>query len=428
MTVPSVTRTRPLGGLSIDDLAFDLARRRTAEWSDARLCHEVGQVLSAPRAGNATREKASRLIHAPLELLARASLLPFVAPKQRLTARYWIAHVAAEYDDGDEEAPAVPPFRTESPEAAAAALVSALQLGDVAGADAAMSAFAACGSAEDLRPYLSNAILTRLAAYAHFGIALHLFPRIAAGAALPLGILTNITRELARYPHFRLTWTDALPLPTPDAAQEDISAAILATPMPASTEREFVGPTMAKGEAGIVDLGLLDGVFRAHFEFRPVAATLLRTAAHCMLQEPLDHDAYGWTHSFTLPQSFLSIAPWTDDARRAVAVAATALVGFRATIGAGTVNMGYVPPAPSVGLREAIDAGPRESASAAWHASPVERANVVTFLATRAATHPDIHLAKYTLACLDAIAFDPEATSLYLAAAAHLSSWWATQA
>ena len=50
---------------------------------------------------------------------------------------------------------------------------------------------------------------------------------------------------------------------------------------------------------------------------------------------------------------------------------------------------------------------------------------VVTALATRAALHPDAHLAKYTLACADAAAADPHQRRLYLAAAAYLSAWWA---
>ena len=45
-------------------------------------------------------------------------------------------------------------------------------------------------------------------------------------------------------------------------------------------------------------------------------------------------------------------------------------------------------------------------------------------LATRAALHRDAHVAKYTLACFDAAACDPDFTSLYFAAAAHLFDWW----
>ena len=45
-------------------------------------------------------------------------------------------------------------------------------------------------------------------------------------------------------------------------------------------------------------------------------------------------------------------------------------------------------------------------------------------LATRAAMHHDAHLAKYTLACLDAAAWDASFAHLYLAAAARLHGVW----
>ena len=48
-------------------------------------------------------------------------------------------------------------------------------------------------------------------------------------------------------------------------------------------------------------------------------------------------------------------------------------------------------------------------------------------LVTHAALHGDAHLAKYTLACLDAARDDPGARRLYLAAAAHLAGWWRTR-
>jgi hypothetical protein len=53
--------------------------------------------------------------------------------------------------------------------------------------------------------------------------------------------------------------------------------------------------------------------------------------------------------------------------------------------------------------------------------------DVVATLATAASHHHDAHLVKYTLACIDAAASDPEQRRLYLAAAASLSGWWAQQ-
>ena len=62
-----------------------------------------------------------------------------------------------------------------------------------------------------------------------------------------------------------------------------------------------------------------------------------------------------------------------------------------------------------------------------FHASDGERDAIVPELAARAASHEDAHLAKYTLACFDAAAADPEQRRLYLAAAAYLGAWWATR-
>ena len=65
------------------------------------------------------------------------------------------------------------------------------------------------------------------------------------------------------------------------------------------------------------------------------------------------------------------------------------------------------------------------AAAAAWHIKADGRAALIDELVNRAAVHEDAHLVKYTLACLDAAATDPDGTRVYLAAAASLSGWWA---
>ena len=77
--------------------------------------------------------------------------------------------------------------------------------------------------------------------------------------------------------------------------------------------------------------------------------------------------------------------------------------------------------------RDAIDSDPGTAASAVYHAADVELSTIIPELAARAATHEDAHLAKYTLACLDAAADDPSQRRLYLAAAAYLGAWWSNQ-
>ena len=116
-----------------------------------------------------------------------------------------------------------------------------------------------------------------------------------------------------------------------------------------------------------------------------------------MLVDTPDHAPYGWSHCLTIPQAVLGIAPRLEDPDRALAVAATQVVAFRAALGRAPL-----PDRPPAGL-PTVD--------------PTE-------LATAAATSHDAHVVKYTLACLDAAAADPAAADLYLAAARHLLDWW----
>lgn len=76
-------------------------------------------------------------------------------------------------------------------------------------------------------------------------------------------------------------------------------------------------------------------------------------------------------------------------------------------------------------MRDALDCDPPTAAGAVFHASEEQLAAIGPELAARGGAHQDAHVAKYTLACLDAAAFDPARRSLYLAAAAYLHAWWA---
>jgi hypothetical protein len=106
-----------------------------------------------------------------------------------------------------------------------------------------------------------------------------------------------------------------------------------------------------------------------------------------------------------MPQATMRL---TDVAPHAQAVAATYVVGFRTALGSVGLEPGWVPE--------------RESAvGEAWFdPSPT----LVPDLAGFAAAHHDAHLAKYTLASLDAARCDPSHRHLHLAAATGLAQWW----
>jgi hypothetical protein len=120
-----------------------------------------------------------------------------------------------------------------------------------------------------------------------------------------------------------------------------------------------------------------------------------RVAAWAMVQEAPDHVPYGWTHALTIPQAVLSLG---IEPRLAVAVAGSQLIGFRASMGARRLD-------PDAPLPATADLDPQE-------------------LATAASLHGDAHVVKYTLAALDAAAYDPAFGDLYLAAANRHHEWW----
>ena len=151
----------------------------------------------------------------------------------------------------------------------------------------------------------------------------------------------------------------------------------------------------------------------------------MRVAAWSMLQDDPAHAPYGWTHCLTLAQAATRFAAATENPLRALAVAATHVVGFRAALGNTQVTAVYEPEPTAVDAIAALDATPQIAAAAVHHAPERAVAAITTELASRAALHPDAHVAKYTLACFDAAYADPDHARLFLSAAAFLHGWWA---
>jgi hypothetical protein len=138
---------------------------------------------------------------------------------------------------------------------------------------------------------------------------------------------------------------------------------------------------------------------------------LLRTAARSMLQDDPASAPYGWTHCLTMPQAVLDLADRGAEPDLAVAVAATYVLGFRSTQGRVAIDPGWTP-------------APGSAAHHVWHAPAEELERIIGELAAFGAVHPDAHVAKYTLAGIDAAEADPEAAHLFLAAVAHLHAVW----
>jgi hypothetical protein len=165
---------------------------------------------------------------------------------------------------------------------------------------------------------------------------------------------------------------------------------LLSAPLLGPAGSDFIRPMVARGAAAAARL-LVD----VSADNAAAARAVCRVAAWSMLQERDDHVPYGWTHTLTIPQAVLSIGL---DPRTAVAVAGTEVIGFRASMGTRVLDPGWdVPASPPDAFDDLV----------AW-----------------AALHHDAHVVKYVVACLDAAAADPGASSLYAAAATRLAAWW----
>jgi len=317
--------------------------------------------------------------------------------------------------------------------AAAHLLTHAVQASDLDAVDTAATTLGRHCSATELRLLLAEQIAPRLSAAAHGSIFLYQLPRVSPRGELTAELLRPLIREVARYPDWSIGWIDEQrPIATsPDEARGDdggLFDAIASAPQLGIPGSTFIFPIVAQVDhAEIAGALLRQPVTTA--DFRAGARSIIRAAAWTMLLEPIDHAPYGWSHALTLPQAVLGIAGDIGDPARALAIAATQLIGFRAALSERPLLPRFEQPDPGVDVASELALGrecdPDRAASAAWRTPAPMRRPLMDTLVTNAATAHDAHLVKYTLACLDAAADDPGCASLYLAAAARLAGVWA---
>jgi hypothetical protein len=397
----------------------------TGTASDLRLVEGVADVLATPREDPAD----SFVLHAPLELVARTALLPFVAPEQRAKARERIVAVGTDFEAfGPPVAPHEEVAEYDSLAAGVARLGAAIEAGDLPAVDAAARWLGRTATATELRELLAADIVPRLSAAAHGPIFLHHLPRVAPRGEISGELLRGLAREVGRAPDWRLRWIDEPAAPTidpgPDAMFEALATVPLGSREPGDTP--FIYPLMARVDEPGTAANQLRGVVGGD-DIAARGRAILRAAAWSMLLEPDDHAPYGWSHSLTMPQAVVGLGrAGVVDPRPALAVAGTYVVGFRSLLAERALVPEFPHDDPGLPLAEAFAAGPDAAAAAVWHGlgRDLDPRVVIGELTTRASSQRDAHLVKYTLACLDAAADDPEHARLFLSAAASLVGWW----
>jgi hypothetical protein len=350
------------------------------ERSDDELFDQAAVLVSRPKDAEAN----SFQLHAPLELLARRILLDRVDPPRRDLARQRIAWVAETY----------------------------AQLGASAADSDARS--------PDLTP---DELVASLAAAAHAPIFHMLLPRVAPRSPIAKSLARPLVHELNRHREWKIEWIDAGPL-TGSGDEHTLTRALLDTPRLGVPGSDFIYPIMHQVDTKGVAADVIGPVLGTATDRSAAARAIVRVAAWSMLQDNPAHAPYGWTHCLTLAQAAARMAATTENPLRAIAVAATHVVGMRAALSDRPVTDRFEPEPVDTDAFEALDAAPQIAAAAVHHAPRGEVAAITTELASRAALHPDAHVAKYTLACFEAAAADPDHARLFLSAAAFLHGWW----
>ncbi len=180
------------------------ARCPLATASDAVLIQAVGASIAPPK----TQINSSFLLHAPLELLARAWLLPHVPPSKREDARRRIAEIAVRYAGEGPEIESAPEMYP-TVDAALSELSMALDVGDADAADSAVLFLTPRIPFERLRAALAQPILPLLGAAGHVPNLLMLMGGAAGRFSESSALLRSPLRALALEANRRLTWLEA---------------------------------------------------------------------------------------------------------------------------------------------------------------------------------------------------------------------------
>ncbi len=348
---------------------------------------QIADAMSIPKAGPAD----SFVLHAPLELMARAQLLGYVPVVDRRPAIECIERLAARYAEAGD--PVSPPTDAEGPRDPSA-LLAAVAAGDQDRVDAMATAWLPQWTATEVVEALGEALVPSLAAAGHAPIAMSLLLR---DQSLPTTLLRGPLRSLAAQPQWRIDWhRSACGLGNPEGLYDALRMA----PQLGRPGSDFIHPLMTQAVESGEAQRLLGPVLADRHDVHTALRTVTRVAAWSMLHDDPSQAPYGWTHALTMPQAVLSLAGVGVSPRTALAVAGTFALGFR--LAHGTVEL-----PPTIEPTRSVATWPE--------------------LASAAARHDDAHLAKFTLACIHAAEADPDFEGLYLDAAAYLVQWWSQE-
>lgn len=137
------------------------------------------------------------------------------------------------------------------------------------------------------------------------------------------------------------------------ATGADTFAALASTPRLGAGPNNFICPKMSRVD--VADLApAIVGPVCGSGEIASRGRAVMRVAAWSMLGEPTTHAPYGWTHALTMSQAAIGIARSCADTSRALATAATYVMGFRASLAVNPLVEGFELERLDLSLSEAV--------------------------------------------------------------------------
>jgi len=424
-----------IDGIDPKNVGDEYKNRALGELSDADIFDQVCAIVARPP----VRGLTSFTLHAPLEVMARYGLIRLVNPMDHELARLQMVASASVYGHHVESMPA--PARAYSfrdANTAGEELARTFTSGDADGMEALVLSIASQFGTSSLVNLLTPLALPTLTGASHSHIGLWLLLRHAERAsaddasllrAAARALAVDPTAQMKSFHSTSMKGGQRLETSTEVVGKEVLDK--LANPAKGIPVGESIRALVEAGEkTGNADR--LFGEIIRHDLSRPqidaAFRAVLRVSAHSMLQHDVEHAKFGWSHCLTLPQSAFGLSSVTTDGKLALAAALVWITAYRSVLSDRALDLDWCPtPIKDASVLEALQTSPTAAASRVWHAPDAELPAIRRILATEASIRNDIHLVKYTRACLDMGTFDPGHVRLYLSAAAHLCAVWIAQ-
>lgn len=430
-TMAGTGRPGSIAGINPKNVVEGYRSRQLGELSDRQLVRGVSAVISRPGRG-----LTSFTLHAPLELLARAGLLPLVAPEDRELARLQMVASAAAYGQGVQVLPDPAPLAPFADLGAATRrFAGVFAEGDEDGLEAVVLQMARQFGVASLVHALTPRLLPTLTSASHAHIGLWLLLRHGeAGDLQDAALLRAAARRLAADPKGRLASFAGMKIEGtrtlamgPEKIEQEILAKLANPPKGKKPSSFSIRPLMEAAENSTTIEDFFADFIRRDLTTEQIDAAfraVLRVCAHAMLQDTRQQAKFGWSHCLTLPQAASGLSSLNLHRKLGLATTLVWVMAYRTILSDRALDFSYRPKPFGGSLREALETGPEAAAGRFWHADPREVGEMQRILASEAAVRNDQHLVKYTRACFDLCGFDPTSWRLYYASAATLSAIW----